>query len=77
MTRFTHIHQRVVCIGQSGANGPRLTRLSSAQYHAACINGSVKSHQQIGALCQAAETPLAPDFAFSARCGSVQFGRMK
>ena len=34
-------------------------------------------HQQIGSFCHAAETPPAPDSAFSARCGSVQFGRMK
>jgi hypothetical protein len=34
-------------------------------------------HQQIGAFCHAAETPLVPDAAFSAQCGSVQFGRMK
>ena len=34
-------------------------------------------HQQIGAFCHAAEIPLAPDSAFSARCGSLQFGRMK
>ncbi len=34
-------------------------------------------HQQIGAFCHAAEILLAPDSAFSARCGSVQFGRMK
>ena len=34
-------------------------------------------HQQIGAFCHAPEIPLAPDSAFSARCGSVQFGRMK
>jgi hypothetical protein len=34
-------------------------------------------HQQIGAFCHAAETPLAPVSVFSARCGSVQFGRMK
>jgi hypothetical protein len=34
-------------------------------------------HKQIGAFRHAAETPLAPDSIFSARCGSVQFGRMK
>jgi hypothetical protein len=34
-------------------------------------------HQQIGAVCHAAEILLAPDSVFSARCGSVQFGRMK
>ena len=33
--------------------------------------------QQIGAFRHAAGTPLAPDSIFSARCGSVQFGRMK
>ena len=33
--------------------------------------------QQIGSFCHAAETPPAPDLAFSARSGSVQFGRMK
>jgi hypothetical protein len=34
-------------------------------------------HLQIGAFCHAAGIPLAPDSAFSARCGSVQLGRMK
>ena len=34
-------------------------------------------HQQIGSFCHAAETPPAPDSAFSARCGNVQFGRTK
>ena len=37
----------------------------------------LEAHQQIGDFCHAAEIPLAPDSAFSARCGSVQFGRMK
>src|ERR1700733_80999 len=58
---------------------------SSAQCHVAYINGSVKSQHRIGALCYADETSLgyadetslAPDLIFSARCGSVQFGRMK
>jgi hypothetical protein len=34
-------------------------------------------HQQIGSFCHAAETPSALESAFSARCGSIQFGRMK
>ena len=34
-------------------------------------------HQQIGGFGHAAETPLAPVAAFSARCGSVHSGRMK
>lgn len=34
-------------------------------------------HQQIGGLCHAAEAPLAPVAAFSARCGKVHSGRMK
>jgi hypothetical protein len=50
-----------------------------------CRNGEVArdtlvlecGHLQIGAFCYAAEIPLAPDSAFSARCGNVQFGRMK
>ena len=36
-----------------------------------------RGHRQIAAFCHAAEIPLAPDSAFSARCGSVQLGRMK
>jgi hypothetical protein len=36
-----------------------------------------RGHLQIAAFCHAAEIPLAPDSAFSARCGSVQLGRMK
>jgi hypothetical protein len=34
-------------------------------------------HLQIGAFCHAAGIPVPLDSAFSARCGSVQFGRMK
>jgi hypothetical protein len=34
-------------------------------------------HLQIAAFCHAAGIPLTPDSAFSARCGSVQLGRMK
>jgi hypothetical protein len=34
-------------------------------------------HQHTGAFFHAAEILLAPDSAFSARCGSVQFGGMK
>ena len=36
-----------------------------------------RGDQQIGAFCHAAETPLAPVAAFSARCGNVHSGRMK
>jgi hypothetical protein len=50
-----------------------------------CRNGEVAcdtlvlecGHLQIGASCHAAEIPLAPVSAFAARCGNVQFGRMK
>jgi hypothetical protein len=36
-----------------------------------------RGDQKVGALAHAAETPRAPGSAFSARCGSVQFGRTK
>jgi pyridoxal/pyridoxine/pyridoxamine kinase len=61
----------------AGTEEMRIVVSASLLSHPLCRFDLSLGRQQIGAFRQAAETPLAPDFAFSARCGNVQFGRMK
>jgi hypothetical protein len=60
-----------------GQNEGGLQRAARKILGAATQDHRERGYQPIGVFCHAAETPRTPDSAFSARCGSVQFGRMK